>query len=360
MDENTTNKQDEQHDVVPPAADADNHVTRTAVDLEKESTNSASFNERLASIESGALDTTDDANEPSEPARVADVAPVAVPVKRSHKGLVVALTSVLAVVVLAGGGAAGWYYTIRTPDSQYEKASALVAELADTAKEIESAKSSVKKSPAANVTTASIRLADDSAGDIEESLAKLKDAKVKAADYQANLEELSKLEVLTSDPSVNALYESSKKTINEFGSSADTLYKTGLVFMTMMDRCFSNGELSEVDTLKNLDEYDAQIKQCEDYLKANKTVVAGEFSNMVFEPYRDVLLKLISYTRTLFTAKDGSMAQAQAVAGLKGLNNDLKKIDTSKIDEIELTQSPQKKLTQLKDKIDERQKVLFR
>ncbi len=359
MDENTTNKSDEQHDVVPPAADADNHVTRTAVDLEKEA-EATSFNERLASIESGVVDTAGSDEPTPVVTPAADTQPVVAPAKRSHKGLVVALSSLLVAVVLAGGGAAGWYYTIRTPDSNYEKASALVAALESNAKDIESARSSVKKSPSANVTKASVRLADDSAGDIEASLTRIKDAKLKAADYQSNLNELKKLAVLTSDPSVNALYETNKKTIDEFGTSADTLYKTGLVFITMMDRCFSNEELSDVDTLKNISEYDAQIKQCEDYLKANDTVVAGEFSDKVYEPYRDILLKLISYTRTLFTAKNGSVAQQQAIAGLNALDKDLKKIDTSKIDEIELTQSPQQKLQQLKAKIDERQKVLFR
>ena len=279
---------------------------------------------------------------------------------KSHKGLIVTIVSLATVLVLAAGGFAVWYWGLRTPDNEYNRAAVIVDNLLNNVEEIEKARSAAQKaSGSTSVTTVSMRLADDS-DTVLDSLNRLKSAAQQAIDYKLNQEALARAAVTSKDGDVQTLYSVNKKIIDGYGSSVDTYFRTAVIVVTMLDKCLYSSGILNITSIKTVAEFDQNMKLCTDYLNQNQSVPVKGFNDSIYVPYRAALMKMVSSTHDLLSNKPGSPAYVKAYNDLMEVNKTVSGIDTSKLDTLELAQSPKKQLAALKAKIEQRKNVLFR
>jgi hypothetical protein len=283
--------------------------------------------------------------------------------QKSHKGLLIAAISLAFVALFVGGGFGFWYTGLRTPNTEYSRAAVIVDNLLTNVEEIEGARSATKKmaNPGNSVTTVSLRLTDDSdARTVQDSLNKLKNAAQQAIDYKLNQEALAESAVIRNDADIQTVYSVNKKVIDDYGSSVDTYFQTAVIVVTMVDRCLYSSGILDIASIKSATEFDQKMKPCSDYLKKNQSVSVKGFNDAVYVPYRAALMKMVSSTHDLFSNKPGTPAYNQAYKELMEVNEAVSGIDTSKLDTLELAQSPKKQLASLKSKIEQRKNVFFR
>ena len=277
------------------------------------------------------------------------------PQKRSHKGLVISLVAVVVALLISAGGFAGWYFVVRTPDTEYEKAVSYLDSMIADATAMKNYDSILKDEKAATVTTTSAKLAADDSDQYKAALTKLNDAKDKAAEYLGNQKLLQDSKVIAKDVSVKVVYDTNKKAINEYGPSADEYYRTGAIFYTMMSYCSTLSDLSDVETV---DEYDLKAKQCKDYMLAHETTPSKTF-NEIYVPYRKVMLNMVQILHDYIGAKTPAQ-QSAAQQKMMALYGELGKIDLNKAEEVKTSQNPVSQLKAVRDKIVERKALFFR
>jgi hypothetical protein len=282
---------------------------------------------------------------------------------KSHKKLIISLLLFITVITIGTGGFAYWYFGIRTPDIEYEKASAIVDSLITDAKSLQDARSSLDhgtttKSTLTSIHFASIKLAD-AQSESTAILNKISDAKDIATEYLTNQKMLLDSKVISGDGSVAAVYAVNKKVIEEYGTSSDVMYKTGYIFYMLVDNCLVDMKFVPTSS-QNGDDYAQQAKLCKDYLNQTKSVPAKEFNDTFYVPYKNLILGYIENVDLLYQSTQGSKAWNQAIANLVQIGKDVKNIDTSKVDTIKNSQNPTAQLEKLKSKIEERKKVFFR
>lgn len=275
--------------------------------------------------------------------------------KRSHKGLVISLISVVAALLIGAGGFAGWYFMVRTPDTEYEKAVSYLDSMIADATAMKNYDSILKDDKPATVTTTSVDLASDDSDAYQAALKKLNDAKDEAAEYLSKQKLLQESKVITSDTSVKIVYDTNKKVINEYGPSADEYYRTGAIFYTMMSYCSTLSDLSDVETV---DEYDLEAKQCKDYMLAHETTPSKTF-NETYVPYRKVMLNMVQILHDYIGAKTPAQ-QSVAQQKMMALYGELGKIDLNKAEEVKTSQNPVSQLKAVRDKVVERKSLFFR
>lgn len=324
----------------------------------------------LAAIESsdtGLESTTSVSDTPSgsnavdleqQPSIVRAAAYVAAPEKKSHKGFIVGLVSLLAVVLLGAGGTAGWYFVLRTPDIEYDKAIAKIDMLLASTTDVESARTALRdqRSSTSVVTTAAVKTAQTTAGDVDKILDKIKKGQDAASEYDITQKLLSDMKAVKDDALVNVTYDANQKTISGYGSSATAVYSAEADYVSMAKYCGTG--LSGLDSVGNIDEYDQMVKPCQDFLKQHETVTNKDI-NSIYLVARTDILSLIDDLRALFTATSAS-TQKSLLASIQKSTDDLKKLDTTILDSIEPAKSPKDQLTSLKAKLEENKKIFFR
>lgn len=293
-----------------------------------------------------------------QPSIVRAAAYVAAPEKKSHKGLILGLVGLLVVVLLGAGGAAGWYFSLRTPDIEYDKAIAKIDMLLANTTDVESARTALRdqRSSTSVVTTVAVKTAQTTAGDVDKILDKIKKGQDAASEYDTTQKLLSDMKAVKDDASVNVAYDANQKTISSYGSSATVVYSAEADYVSMAKYC-GNG-LSGLDSVGSIDEYDQVVKPCQDFLKQHE-IVTNKDINGIYVAARTDVLSLLDNLRALFTATSAS-AQKSLLASIQRSTDDLKKIDTTILDSIEPAKSPKDQLTSLKAKLEERKKVFFR
>lgn len=317
--------------------------------------------QEVAAIETnaGSAPVADSATPSTEPVSASNyLAP-----PKSHKGLIISLVVAFVLLIAAAGGLTYWYFAVRTADLEYEKSTAIVDAMLTGANGIESARDSLNQAPSPSTevqTTSTVKLAANTSSQVAAVLKKLQVAKEKSAEYLLNQQLLDETVVVQKDSSVRAVYDTNKKVIDRYGESADAFYKTGFVYVTMLDRCFASGALLDFSEVRTISDYDRQAKECKDYLGEHTTVAAKEFDTEVYQQVREGILSLITYTRTLLTAAPTSSEFKQAQQNLTKLGDRMNKLDTTVQDRIQPSQNPKDQLKALKDKMTERKGQFFR
>lgn len=352
-DETEANKEEASHDPITGQEPAQSFSEESAEDYRQA--------QEVAAIETnaGSAPVADSVASPSESVSAGNyLAP-----PKSHKGLIISLVAVFVLLVAAAGGFAYWYFAVRTADVEYEKATAIVDAMLTGASGIESARDSLEQAPSPSTdvrTTSTVKLAANTSSQVAAVLKKLQVAKEKSAEYLLNQQSLKEATVVQKDSSIRAVYDTNKKVIDRYGESADAFYKTGFVYVTMLDRCFASGALLDFSEVRTIADYDRQAKECKDYLGEHTTVAAKEFDTEVYQQVREGILSLITYTRTLLTAAPTSSEFKQAQQNLTKLGDRMNKLDTTVQDRIQPSQNPKDQLKALKDKITERKEQFFR
>lgn len=292
-----------------------------------------------------------------QPSAVRAAAYVAAPEKKSHKGLIVGLVSAFAVMLLGVGGTTGWYFLLRTPDLEYDKAIAKIDTLLTNTTDVESARTALRdqRSSTSIVTTAVVKTAQTAASDIDRLLDKVKKGQDAASEYDATQKLLGDMKAIKDDASVNVTYDANQKAISGYGSSATAVYAAESDYVNMAKYCGTG--LTGLDSVGSIDEYDQMVKPCEDFLKQHETVTDKDV-NSIYTPARTDILSLLDNLRALFTATSAS-TQKSLLASIQKSADDLKKLDTTILDSIGPTKSPKDQLTSLKEKLEERKKIFF-
>jgi len=282
-----------------------------------------------------------------------------VPVTKSHTKLIVGIVSVFVFLLGALGGSAYWYFSIRTPDIEYERASAVIDSMIDDAKSLQNAGSTLQESTDAKTTLTSVVKFADTQVNVGSALKTINEATGKASEYLISQNKLESLRVIANDQSVAAVYAANKKVINEYGMSSDILYRTAYAFLTLYDQCIVNESIIPTG-IKSADTYDQKVKLCKDYLDNTKTVPSKDFNDTIYVPYREIILSYIANVSSLYSEVAGSKAWNQAYQNILKVSRDVQAVDTSKVQTLKNTQNPKDHLVKLKAKIDERKSVVFR
>ena len=277
------------------------------------------------------------------------------PKKRSHKGLIISLIAVFVALLVGVGGFAGWYFVVRTPDTEYEKAISYLDSMIADASAMKNYDSILRDDKAAPVTTTSTKLVNEESDRYQAALTKLNNAKDKAMEYVTNQKHLQDSQVIAKDTSVKIVYDTNKKVINDYGPSADEYYRTGSIFYTMMMYCSTLSDLADVESVT---EYDLKAKQCKDYMLAHETTPSKTF-NEIYVPYRKVMLNMVQILHDYIGATSTAQ-QTAAQQKMMGLYSELGKIDLNKAEEVKTSQNPATQLRAVRDKIVERKTLFFR
>lgn len=313
----------------------------------------------LASIESGEKITVT----PVEPAFSQQNSQggnfIAEPAKKSHRGLWITISAIIAaLVVIPAAGFGYWYTSMRVADIEYEKAIASVNAMIDAADGIEKYRDSVKDNSTLT-TTASMKLAATTLdAEAIEYLKKLSTAKEKAAEFLTNEQALSKLTVVSKDASVKSVYDTNKKIIENYGKTADEYYRTGHEFMTIMAYCQAGATALQEPGLTS-ERFDTDMKSCSERLRLAESLASKKFNDLIYTKYREAFLRFMTLSKDLLSAKTQSQYD-KAYAAFMQVQKDIENMDTSRLDEIQPTQLPKDQLNRLKDKLEERRQAFFR
>ncbi len=316
--------------------------------------------------EPGFSDTTPDLTpDPVPMPEPQNIVPIPIVAEKKSHVLRTIILSLVGLVVLSGIGFAMYYFVIRVPDAEYEEASAIIDVMIVDAKNLDDARSTLKqdtttKASLTSTAKAAAKLVELQLEDIKPTLQRLGDAKGKASEYLDSQKKLEALGVMNKDESVKAVYSANKKVIDEYGTSSDKMYRTGYIFFTLLDYCIADMSIVPTKEMESLGQYDTQVKLCKDYLEQTKTVPSKEFNDDIYVPYKDVLLSYITSVRQLFRETPNSRGWNQAIANLEKIEQDVQKIDSSRIQSIKNSQNPKSQLEVIKAKINERQKLFFR
>lgn len=282
---------------------------------------------------------------------------IVAPPKKSRKRLFVGLGLGISVLLVVFGGVLGWYFIVRTPDIEYDKAIAKVDALLVNVEDTEIARAVLRgQGYASSVSTTSARLAADTTPSVDTILSKLKKGQGAAAEYTVNKKTFLGMRAMESDASATVIYNTNEKIIDEYGQSAEALYAAEYVYVAMVKQCFGSDFLMSFYTAETVDEFNAAAKPCATYLAEHESV-KHEDVNAVFVPVRQYLLSYIAAGKASFSSQ-GSMRAANDA--LDKASQDVKSADSSKLTTAEPSKSPKEQLTSLKTKLEERKKIFFR
>lgn len=282
---------------------------------------------------------------------------IVAPPKKSRKKLFVGLGAGISVLLVILGGVLGWYFIVRTPDIEYDKAIAKVDALLVNVEDTETARAVLRgQGYASSVSTTSAKLAADTTQDVDTILSKLKKGQGAAAEYTVNKKTFLGMRAIESDASAAVIYNTNEKIIDEYGQSAEALYAAEYVYVAMVKHCFGSDFLMSFYTAETVDEFNAAAKPCTTYLAEHESVKHEDVSG-IYASVRRYLLSYIAMGKALLSPQ-GSINTAKE--DLDKASQDVRSADSSKLTTAEPSKSPKEQLTSLKTKLEERKKIFFR
>ena len=254
---------------------------------------------------------------------------------------------VLVIVLISAAAFAVYYYLLRIPDIQYQKAIDSVEAMKTNAKALADYGNDAKGNSEALVDVEKISIAQSN-----------------VAEYNTHLKELENSTVMKKDTYVKADYAIYKQKIEDYGSSSKVLFDSFDVFATLSQKCST--AFGKVEQIKTIDEYDSIMKDCQTYAQQHPTVENKAFNDTYYTKYRNEIPKLISDFRTFFVAtfSHDTTGVTKATAVLDADEGQFETAGTSESNgestTISNTFNPGDQLSNLENSIRSRQATFFR
>lgn len=264
----------------------------------------------------------------------------------SRRRLTIILGSILGVLLFMVASFGVYYFFIRIPDSEYQKAISHI---------------DIMSSNAVNIQNFGKQISADQLEGA--NLKKLESSKKEVAQYQENLKQLQQLSVLKNDSAVKDAYNSHRKRIEEYGPSSANLITAMTVLAEITDRC--NKMTQKFESIRTSAEFDVIARDCQTYTQNHPSVPIKDFNDSFYVVYRAQTLEFLSALHDLLVLVDkneqdptvGNKAVTRVQAAIAALKD--KDAQRQRFN-IKNTLNPQDQLKSVRTSLVERSAVLLR
>ena len=235
-----------------------------------------------------------------------------------------------------------YYFLIRLPDSEYQKAVSIIASLNISAKNIANVGEKMQDAPSKKMQTY------------------LQEVDLEIKDYIKNLESLKKSPVLLNDNDVKVAYDVNKERIENYATTTAIFVDTFSTLAGLNIVCID--KVQELMNTSDYSNYDSVRRNCLDYATKHQTVPSKDFNDIYYQNYRQATMNLVNAFWDVLDAQTDGDKQANEIATQKYwasveiIQNPTggKKVNTSN------SLNPGDQLLNLSTVIEKRKKVLIR